>query len=348
MVNGRRRNFIRTVGTISVAGLAGCIGGDGDGNGTGGEEEITIVTADFAPESHPIVQGANKYFVDEVEKRTDGRVQFETHFGGSLGDAGDMVELIQNRTADMGNVAPGIQSDILPLSGFGNLPGTFDSAEAGSEAFYDIYMDDVYEAEPKELGLRPLVAGMIYPYQVGGKGEKIEADEDWEGLNVRSGGGMMSITLEHLGASPVEMAGGESYQALDRGTVDATVFGPLSTVAYDLHELIDYHTTNLHLGSFGVTLMMNHDFFDDLPSDIQDVLVAVGRDASLNLGQTQDTQSKDAEEKMSEAGVDVYEVDEETATRWSDDLIDVVGSEWADQIDDEKAEELVNKWREMW
>ena len=67
------------------------------------------------------------------------------------------------------------------------------------------------------------LCGIIGPETAGWYSEKIETLEDYKGLKIRFAG-LGGKVLEKLGASVTMMPGGELYQALEKGTIDATEF----------------------------------------------------------------------------------------------------------------------------
>jgi len=84
----------------------------------------------------------------------------------------------------------------------------------GRELAFEIY-------EP--LGIRPLLCGLIGPETAGWFREPITSVSDIEGLKIRFAG-LGGKVMQRLGASVTMLPGGEIFQALEKGAIDATEF----------------------------------------------------------------------------------------------------------------------------
>ncbi len=73
------------------------------------------------------------------------------------------------------------------------------------------------------LGIEPILCGLIGPETAGWFREEIEHSEDLRGLKIRFAG-LGGRVLQKLGASVTMLPGGEIFQALENGAIDATEF----------------------------------------------------------------------------------------------------------------------------
>ena len=88
-----------------------------------------------------------------------------------------------------------------------------------------------YEAGGRELGeklykqyhAKPIFCGMIGPETAGWFRRKIESLDDLQGMKIRFAG-IGGKVIERLGASVTMIPGGEIYQALEKGAIDASEF----------------------------------------------------------------------------------------------------------------------------
>ena len=67
-------------------------------------QTVTLRVADSFPVGHFIPKGATLPFMDEVTKRSGGRVKFEYFPAQQLGKAADLLNLTQSGVADIGYV----------------------------------------------------------------------------------------------------------------------------------------------------------------------------------------------------------------------------------------------------
>ena len=75
----------------------------------------------------------------------------------------------------------------------------------------------------RPLGIEPILCGIIGPETAGWFRREIERSEDLEGLKIRFAG-LGGRVLQKLGASVTMLPGGEIFQALEKGAIDATEF----------------------------------------------------------------------------------------------------------------------------
>jgi TRAP-type mannitol/chloroaromatic compound transport system substrate-binding protein len=79
------------------------------------------------------------------------------------------------------------------------------------------------QAVYRPLGVEPILCGIIGPETAGWFRTEIHSPSDLEGLKIRFAG-LGGRVLQKLGASVTMMPGGEIFQALEKGAIDATEF----------------------------------------------------------------------------------------------------------------------------
>jgi len=111
---------------------------------------------------------------------------------------------------------------------------------------------------------------------------KIETMDDFKGLKFRTMGPWAEV-LGSFGAAVVTVAGGEIYEAAQRGVVDAFEYcGPAVDWAMGFHEVTKYiGLPGIHSPNCSNLLMFNKGEWNDLPADLQAILRIVGEERSL-------------------------------------------------------------------
>ena len=99
-------------------------------------DPIVLRFGDDLPKTHPISVYASKFWMDTVERLTNGRVQFQWYPSAQLGKGRDILALVQAGAIDVGSIGPSYTPDKLPLSAAAELPGMFNSSCAGSQAVW--------------------------------------------------------------------------------------------------------------------------------------------------------------------------------------------------------------------
>jgi TRAP-type mannitol/chloroaromatic compound transport system substrate-binding protein len=166
----------------------------------------------------------DRYFVDLANKLVGDELTIEFFEGGSLVPAGEVFGAVQSGVVQAGADWPGYwagrDAAFTPIA---TTPSLFNAVDYvnwiqqwGGRQFYD----DLYGQY-----------GMVYlPYGVTNNESGFHTNksmttlEDLQGMRLRVSGNEQGRILERLGGSQVSMAGGEVYQALERGVIDGGEF----------------------------------------------------------------------------------------------------------------------------
>lgn len=244
------------------------------------EENYTLRLA------HPMAPGNNvtlgyKKFKELVEKRSNGKVTIQL-FGNSIlgSDRVTMesaqrgtLELASSSSPNMANFSKAFMVFDLPYITSPqyqkNLYKALDSGNLGK------YLD----TECQKINLKPIMYSE-YGYRNFVSTKKPITDlTSLKNLKVRTTASPVEVAVAaKLGMNPTPVAWGEVYTALQQGTVDAegNTFSLLLDAKHT--EVLEYAMNSAHNYSMHI-LMMNKERFDELPNDIQNLLVDAGHDA---------------------------------------------------------------------
>lgn len=139
-----------------------------------------------------------------------------------------------------------------------------------------------------------------------------------------------------LGMNPTPIAWGEVYTALQQGTIEAqgNTFGLLYDSKH--HEVLKYAMDSAHNYSMHI-LMINKKYFENLPKDIQDILVQAGKEAlQYERGISNELEAK-AKQKFIEHGIKVHTLTPEQR----DELKKLTKSVWS-QFPDKIPQDLID------
>ncbi len=292
-----------------------------------------ITVADAFPSGHYLSEEAMKFWMNEVTERTDGEVTFTYFTSGQMGSLADMLEMAQTGVADVVYVPMSSFADRLPLSGVAELPGFFGTATRGTTAFQSLLDSELAAAEFEPNGVTPLMGALLPPYQIASAGEKIDEDADWDGLRLRTPGGILEIAANSVGATAVPMGGPDMYAAMQRGTVDATVNAFASLNSYKLNELLEAVSSNASFGSFAFTMVINSDKLAGLTPEIQTAMLEAGDATAAHVAKWMDTNEQTIAQKFADEGIEIYEVDPAVLEGWNASLGEVA-STWASRLDE--------------
>lgn len=307
-----RRKFAKaTGGAIALASVAGC------SNST--ESGLTLSWADPWPNGHFHHTNSRDMFTERVTELSDTEVSWNIQSSGEIGGSGEMLSIAQNNLADVVHLSPSYFSGQFPLSMSTVLPGAYSNVENGNQTFWELSQGVLQEEELSDLGLRAVGVSLTPPYlPTITTDNKIETLEDFEGLSLRSAGGIMGTTIQNLGASPTEIPPEDVVSSIERDVIDGLLLNEASVASYGLIEQVQYLATGASLTGFASFMAISSDRFNELPSDVQDAMVTAGEDIALEAGVNVDELVSEYRQDFRDNGADVYEIPDEEYQRWLD------------------------------
>lgn len=250
--------------------VAGC-GKQGEAEGVAAKRSAVKLTYSvFFPPTHVQAKLAVEW-AEEVAKRTGGQVQVTVFPGGSLTKADQCYQGVVDGISDIGMSAFAYTRGRFPLLEGLDLPvGYPDGVRATRIA--NALSAKFQPAETKDVVL--LYAHAHGPGILASK-KPVGKLEDLKGLKVRATG-FCSKVVESLGGSPVSMSQGETYEALQKGVVDAT-FCPIETLkGWKQGEVIQYVTDSKCIGyTTAFFVAMNKRAWGALSPEQQQAVAAV-------------------------------------------------------------------------
>jgi TRAP-type mannitol/chloroaromatic compound transport system substrate-binding protein len=115
--------------------------------------------------------------------------------------------------------------------------------------------------------------------------KEIKTVADLKGLKMRLGGGLFGETMAKLGVVSQNMPAGEVYQALEKGTLDATEFvGPYDDEKLGFNKVAPfYYYPGWWEGGAELEFFVNTKAFDALSAENKAILVAATQVAARDM-----------------------------------------------------------------
>ena len=171
----------------------------------------------------PVLGDGMVYVVDRLREATGGRIDLELFDPGELAPAFAGSESVRSGKVDAAFTWVGYDQGRIPAATLiGAVPFGMDPPEFLAW-WHHGGGRELGEALYAEHDLRPILCGLIGPETAGWFREPIRTAEDLKGLKIRFSG-LAGKALERLGASVTVLPGGEIFQALEKGAIDATEF----------------------------------------------------------------------------------------------------------------------------
>lgn len=262
----------------------------------------------------------DRHWVETVDRIAGDELEIKFFAGGTLMPGNEVFDATETGSIDAAGDWPGYWAGRSPA--FSPL-ATTTSLFNGADYLNWIFEWGGYEIYQEIYGQYNLV---YLPYAVtnnesGFRGSTpIESLADLEGKRLRMAGRDQGRVLEKLGGSQVTLAGGEIYQAIERGVVDGAEF---STAAVDyaagFSEVADYWATpGWHQTASVYGVMINKDSWDALSDSTQEKLkVAAQATMAWSLPYSE-RRNTEATQTFIDDGVEITRFSDEDLTRIQD------------------------------
>jgi TRAP-type C4-dicarboxylate transport system substrate-binding protein len=254
---------------VSLAGLV-CF----FGNAWAGDEKINIRFSTWHVPSGADVQKLWIPMLEEMKKRSNGRITYDMYAGGALGKGADHYDIIKTGLSDMGYATLSWTPGRFPMSDVLSSPITCPAKWKGAEAGMALH-DRLLHTEFKDikvLHINNCVMAHLWTTK------KVTSIDDVKGMKIRSPGGLQTKALEALGAIPIFMPLGDVYMSMETGVIDGVVTCPALVKAFKLDEVAEYGVPT-SFGCVSEGLFVNQRFWKKVPDDLKPIIEEVGRDA---------------------------------------------------------------------
>lgn len=251
-------------------------------SGMNDDETITLRVGTGVPSSHIINVAYFAPWLEAVERETEGKVKFETHYGGSLVAMGREYNALESGIVDI--VLPMFQMYDpvrFPLSEVSMLPVLDSNVNIATQAYEEMVLGGhvyengktFYEMEHGERGLKQWTSPTTEGYKISYANQsKPQTVEEFTNVTFRSSGRMAEIFSEHIGINAISMPAGDIYDGLSRGSIDGLYFSVPDWPGYGIGGLFEYTVDGLNLGHFSHTFGMTNETWNELPEDVQQVM----------------------------------------------------------------------------
>ena len=298
-------------------------------------DPIVLRFADDIPKTHPISVYGSKFWMDTVERLTNGRVQFQWYPSSQLGKGRDLLALVQSGAIDIGSVGPSYTPDKLPLSAVAELPGMFTSTCAGSAAAWSLLKAGgiLDQKEYAPLGLHVVFGFTNPPYEIQTVKRAVASPSDMKGLRLKTLGGASDEAALKLAAVPVQMSVPDLFLGLQRGTVDGRFGAFTSVYANSTQDVLTHSTVGADIGSFVLTTFIGDRRWKSLPSDIQQAMLQAGDETWKNFCKAADADNAKLATQLQEKNHwTLHQVTPEELSAWRA-VLDPVANAWASTLD---------------
>src|SRR4030081_234107 len=271
----KRRDFLKAggVGLVATAGVAAPAIAQSN-------PEVKWRLAASWPKALDTLYGGCEYFAKRVAEITDNKFHIQSFAAGELVPGLQVLDAVSNGTVEIGNTALYYYWGKNPAFTFGtSLPFGLNTRAhiswllfgGGQEMLNDLLKESNVICQP---------TGSTGAQMGGWFRKEIKSMEDFKGLKFRIGGFAGTI-IAKVGGVPQQIAGGDIYPALEKGTIDAAEWvGPYDDEKLGFVKVAKYYyypgwwegTGQGHNG-------INLDKWKALPKPYQAALASASHDA---------------------------------------------------------------------
>lgn len=301
------------LGGLLMVGLVGCKPKEA-GTQAGGpapKETFNFSYSVFFPPVHVQAIAATNWAA-EIEKRSGGRVKITVYAGQSLTKADQCYEGVTKGISDIGMSCFAYTRGRFPLLEGLDLPLGYPNGATATRAANEL----ITKYQPDELkDVKMLYVHAHGPGILATK-KAIKTMDDLKGLKVRATG-LSSKIVEALGGTPVAMPQPETYEALAKGVVEATLC-PIETLkGWKQGEVIQQVVDASAIGyTTAMFVVMNKDKWAKLPPDLQKIFTEVSQEWITKHGQAWDDADKAGREFVQQLNKQVIALPEAEQQRW--------------------------------
>ena len=276
----KRRKFIGTAG----AGMAGILAAGTAPAFAQGGPEIKWRLASSFPKALDTIHGAAEVISKRVAAATGNRFQVQVFAAGEIVPALQVADAVQNGTVQCGHTAPYYYVGKDPTFAFGTAIPFGMNARQYNAWWYVGGGDALFNEFLKEYGIHSMLAGNTGAQMGGWYRKEIKTVEDLRGLKMRIGGYAGQV-LTKLGLVPQQIGGGEIYQALEKGTIDAAEWvGPYDDEKLGFNKVAKfYYYPGWWEGGPALHLFVNQKAWSELPKEYQAIVEAAAHEGNTMM-----------------------------------------------------------------
>lgn len=239
------------------------------------------LTSSF-PRSLDMIFGAAEVFAKAVAEATDNRFQIQVFAAGEIVPGLQAADAVSNGTVEMCHTASYYYVGKDPAFVFGTaIPFGLNQRMAEAWMFVGGGME-LLNAFYRKYNIYALPAGNTGAQMGGWFRREIRDVSDLSGLKMRIGG-FAGRVLAKLGVLPQQLAGGDVYAALEKGTLDAAEWvGPYDDEKFGFQKVAPYY----YYPAWWEGGAMLHNFinlgkWDELPKAYKSVVASASQVANV-------------------------------------------------------------------
>ena len=294
----QRRKFLKAAGVGTVAAAAFPMPAIAQSN-----PQIKWRLTSSFPKSLDTIYGAAEVFSKAVAEATDNAFQVQVFAAGELLPGLQAMDAVSNGTGEMCHTAPYYYVGKDPTFAFGTaVPFGINSRMQNGWRYYgggNELMNEFY----KKYNIVGMPGGNTGAQMGGWFRKEIKSVDDFKGLKMRIGG-FAGQVIAKLGAVPQQIAAGDIYPALEKGTIDAAEWvGPYDDEKLGFYKVAPYYYyPGWWEGGAMLEFFINSAKWAELPKNYQSLVQTAAGLANVHMQAKYDAVNPAALKRLASSG----------------------------------------------
>jgi TRAP-type C4-dicarboxylate transport system substrate-binding protein len=227
----------------------------------------------FFPPTH-IQTKVPEAWVKEIQERSKGQIKIQIFTGGSLTPAPQIYDGVVKGISDFGLSVFAYSPGRFPVISAADNPFGYTNAFVATRVINELNR----KFKPKELSDVHVCYLFAHgPGVLHTANKPVSKLEEVQGLKIRSTG-TSQLIVRALGATPVAMSQGETYDALKKNIVDGTLVPIEALEGFKQAEVLKYTTLTYSIAyTNGFFVAMNLKKWNSLPPNLQKIITEVSK-----------------------------------------------------------------------
>jgi TRAP-type mannitol/chloroaromatic compound transport system substrate-binding protein len=259
------------------------------------------------PKSLDTIYGAAETFTQRVSQLTNGKFNIRVFAGGEIVPALQVMDAVQAGTVEMGHTAsyyyfgkdPTFAFDCAVPFGLNSRQQTAWINQGGGMQLMREFF--------KDYGIVNFLGGNTGCQMGGWFRKEVKTVQDLNGLKMRIGG-FAGRVMQRLGLVPQQIAGGDIYPALEKGTIDAAEWvGPYDDEKLGFFKVAPhYYAPGWWEAGPQLSFYMGIKEWEKLPKDYQAAVEAASHEAHIVMQAEYDAKNPAALARLLKNGVKLH------------------------------------------
>lgn len=237
--------------------------------------------------------GGATVFADAVHALTSGKFSIDVRAAGELAPGLEVLNVVEQGAVQCGHTASYYYVGRSPVTAFGtSLPFGLTNRQQNSWLYQGGGLELLQEFYAEQYGVIQFPAGNTGVQMGGWFNREIKSVDDMEGLKMRIPG-LGGQVMDRLGVTVQVLPGGEIYQALQTGAIDAAEWvGPYDDQKLNFHQVARfYYYPGWWEPGPSLEVQINLDEWNSLPQEYQEAVRCAAVVANMNMTATYDVRN---------------------------------------------------------